>query len=99
KPHTEEWKEKVSTALSGENNPNFGKPLTDETKQKISESMIGKNNGENNPMFGKKHSEETLNKMSEAKKGKTWEIIDGKRVYKSGIGTTDSQCVLSANIC
>ena len=32
---------------------------------------------------GKHRSEEARNKMSEACKGKTWKLIDGKRVWLS----------------
>lgn len=50
---SEETKAKISLALSGENNPNFGKDYS----------------GKNGPNFGKKHSEETRRKMSIAKSG------------------------------
>ena len=36
--HTEESKNKISEALTGENNPNFGKHRSEETKSKISKS-------------------------------------------------------------
>jgi len=52
--------------LSGERNPNYGKPRTVETRQKISESK----KGERHPMYGKHHTEETKRKMSEALRGK-----------------------------
>lgn len=32
---------------------------------------------------GKHHSEESRKKISEAKKGKSWKIVDGKRVWYS----------------
>ena len=60
--HTEESKRKISEALKGENNPNYGKTLSKETRKKISEAL----KGENNPMLGKKHSKETRKKISEA---------------------------------
>ena len=37
KPHSQEWKDKISAKLSGENNPNYGKPMSEEQKRKISE--------------------------------------------------------------
>lgn len=60
--HTEESKRKISEALKGENNPNYGKTLSKETRKKISETL----KGENHPMYGKTHSEETKKKISEA---------------------------------
>ena len=63
--HTEESKRKISEALKGENNPNYGKTLSEETRKKISEAKKGKNH----PMYGKTHSEEARKKMSESQKG------------------------------
>jgi group I intron endonuclease len=60
--HSAETKMKISLALMGENNPNFGNKLPIETKTVISEAMKGKN-------LGKLHSSETKLKMSLAKKG------------------------------
>lgn len=67
---SEEHKKKLSEALSGENNPFYGKHHTEETKRKLSEAKIGKMIGENNPMFGKTHTEESRKKIREAKIGK-----------------------------
>lgn len=61
--HTEETKDKISTAMTGENNPLYGKTHNSETRLKISIAR----KGENHPMFGKNHSAETLLKMSLAK--------------------------------
>jgi plasmid stability protein len=79
---SEETKQKLSEALSGENHPFFGKPRSEETKNRISESNKGREVsqetrdkisesliGENHPMFGKHWPEETINKMSMAQKG------------------------------
>lgn len=52
---SEEHKEKLRVAFSGENNPNFGIPRTEEQKQMQREKMLGR-----------KMSEETKRKMSEA---------------------------------
>jgi hypothetical protein len=41
--HTKEWKQKAKLAWSGNNNPNFGKPLPEKVKQKISATSINKN--------------------------------------------------------
>jgi hypothetical protein len=74
KHHTKESKQKMSESqklrfenienhpmygLTGELNPNFGKPRTDITKQKISEAL----KGEKSPNFGKKFSEEHTQRM------------------------------------
>lgn len=61
--HTEETKDKISTAMTGENHPLYGKTHNSETRAKISIAR----KGENHPMFGKNHSAETLLKMSLAK--------------------------------
>lgn len=63
--HLEESKQKISKALSGENNPNFGKHRSKETKRKLSEAL----SGENNPNFGKHPTEATRAKMSKAQSG------------------------------
>ena len=76
---SEETKRKLSEAMKGENNPNYGKPgnrkgttHSEESKRKMSEAK----KGENNHRFGKPgnrkgipHSEESKRKMSEANKG------------------------------
>jgi len=54
--HSDESKEKISTALSGENNPNYGKDLS----------------GELNPFFGKTHSDQTKAKISANKSQKVF---------------------------
>ena len=66
------------------------------TKEEIIAGLIS-HKGESHPMYGKHHSEETKEKMREAKrrnaargkdnggykvcKGKTWKVLDGKRVW------------------
>lgn len=47
--HKEETKRKISSAVSGENNPMFGKVHSDESKKKISEANKGRFEGANNP--------------------------------------------------
>jgi len=64
---TEEAKEKIRIANTGENNHKFGKQNSEETRQKI------KDNAKTNPnygMKGKKHTEEVKQKMRVPKKCK-----------------------------
>jgi hypothetical protein len=67
---SEETKVKLSEALSGENNPMYGKNVSEKTRAKISEALSGENHpmygktGENHPLYGKKRSEETKAKIS-----------------------------------
>jgi hypothetical protein len=58
--HTPETKAKLSSAMKGENSPNYGKTLSPETKAKLSAAMKGKT-----------LSPETRAKISAAQKGKT----------------------------
>lgn len=64
-----ETRSRISTSVSGENNPRFGVSLNEETKDKISKSNIGKKglSGENNPMYGKYGSKNPNNKVDENK--------------------------------
>ena len=69
---TEEYRKKISKALTGEknpmygmtgeNNPWYGKHHTEESKKKMSQAKIG----EKHPFYGKHLSEETRRKMSES---------------------------------
>ena len=54
----EETRKKISEALKGENNPNYGKKNPELSKRN------SQNIGPNNPFYGKHHSEETKRKMS-----------------------------------
>ena len=73
--HSEETKRKISLAISGENNPNYGKHTSEETRQKISEALSGSKHpmhgkrGQAHYNYGKKHSEETKRKISLATSG------------------------------
>lgn len=66
---SEETKQKISIANSGENNPFYGKTHTEETKKKMSENHID-TSGENNGMFGRTHTPEVKQKLSELGKDK-----------------------------
>ena len=74
---TEETKAKISLAKIGKPSPNKGKMMSNDTKQKMSEAQKGNHN-----KLGKKESKETRErKRKSSSKGKTWKIIDGKRVW------------------
>lgn len=55
---SEETRKKISEALKGKNNPNYGKKNPELSKRN------SQNIGPNNPFYGKHHSEETKRKMS-----------------------------------
>ena len=63
---SEETKQKISEATSGEKAYWYGKTLSDEHKQKLGEAL----SGEKNPMYGKTHAEEIKKKISKAMSGK-----------------------------
>lgn len=66
----EETKRKIGLANSGENSPNFGKPLDFAIRQKISQSLMGVNKGKPSHFKGIPRSEQTKQRMSEGMKGK-----------------------------
>ncbi len=71
--HSEATKKKISAAILGDKNPNFGKPMSEDQKQKLSVSRKGKYVGEKSWGFGKKRLPETVQKMSAAFAGeKNW---------------------------
>lgn len=73
---TDERRENFKKLMSGENNPNYGKPLSDETKAKLSASLKGRVISEetrkktSETMKGVSKSEETRKRMSSAQKGR-----------------------------
>lgn len=72
---SEETREKISKA-------NTGQKRTDETKNKIKESKIG----DKNPFFGKTHTEETKHKLSDAsslRKGELANMFAKKHNYQA----------------
>ncbi|AGE57988.1 GIY-YIG catalytic domain-containing endonuclease [Paramecium bursaria Chlorella virus NW665.2] len=73
---SEETKQKMKEAKTGEKNHMFGKEHAKESKQKIREAM----SGEKHPMYGKTLSEETKQKMSESKTGEKHH--NSKKVYQ-----------------
>ena len=69
----EELRKAHSDAISGQNNPMWGKIgnrngqyHTEESKKKMSERQLG----ESNSFYGKRHTDETRKKMSESRSGK-----------------------------
>jgi len=91
---SEESKQKMSDAKSGEKCYWFGKTHTEESKQKISESLSGEKNpmygktDEKNHFYGKEHTKESKQKMSESRSGE--KNHKSKRVYQY---TLDGTCV------
>ena len=79
---SEEYRDKMSKAKSGENNPNFGKTHSQETRDKLSKAL----SGENHPFYGKTLSQEHRDKLSKSHRGKTLsqEIRDKMSKAKSG---------------
>ena len=70
KVRSEETRRKMSEAKKGQ-------PKSEEHKRKMSEALKGKE-----PWNKGRHlSEVTCSKLSKAFKGKTWKVIDGKRVW------------------
>lgn len=76
---SEETRKKMSQSHKGVNTWSKDKIVSKETRKKMSDSMKGKNKG-------KTRTKEQRIKISKAFKGKTWKIVDGKRVWVSKIG-------------
>lgn len=96
KHHTSDSKNQISKSNIGQkrsvetkqniSKSKIGKKLSQDTKNSISQSNMGNKNAIGNKNWiGKNHSEESKNKVSKANKGrykgKSWSIIDGKRVW------------------
>lgn len=97
-PTEEQYKnarEAFSKAMSGENNPLYGKKMTDEQKQKLSESLkkspahrkhmeeMWKNNkGRTPPNKGVSPSKETIQKLKEYRNSKEFKAKVSKKVSK-----------------
>lgn len=80
KKHSDATKKKISVAKSGKNNHNFGKQFSEEHRKKISEALTGKivsETAKNNMSKGQLGNKNATGKN----KGKTWKVIDGKRVW------------------
>lgn len=59
--HSDETKQKISEAVSGINNVNYGKHLTESTKRKLAEAHSGKKNH----FYGKHHTSKTKELLAE----------------------------------
>ena len=64
--------QQVSEAFSGENHPNYKRPMAQDQKDKISESLKGRFSGELNPNHGKKHSAAVRRLISEKSKERNY---------------------------
>lgn len=75
---SDETRKKISNA-------NIGKVLSEETRRKISNRVISDDTRKkmSDAHLGKVLSDKTKQKMSKAFKGKSWKVIDGKRVWLS----------------
>lgn len=69
KERTEEHRQNLSESLKGNQN-RLGNIQTDETRQKISKAMKGR-----------RPAEVTIQKSVDKTKGRTWKVIDGKRIW------------------
>lgn len=76
KKRSEEQKKKISDRMKG-NKYSLGRKSSEETKNKISKAHLGKKKKKR----GYKLSEERKKKYSKLYSGKTWKIINGKRVW------------------
>ena len=94
-------RKKLSDALKGEKNPNYGKIRSHEHRRRLSEANTGKTHtpesrrkiseskkGENNPNYGKPRSPETRQKMSESHKGKKLTAEHRQKLSESHTGKT-----------
>lgn len=90
--HTEEYKQKMSSKMSGENNPMYGKKVSEETRLKISQSSKNRpcsletRKKISNLNMGRIRSQETKEKISKSKKGKSLSIETRQKMSQSHKG-------------
>jgi len=83
KPHTEEWKKRMSEMNRGENNPNYGNRMCEESRKRISEYR------KTHPM-----PEEARRKQAESLKGKRkgWHHTEKQKKHLSEIKKKNPSC-------
>jgi group I intron endonuclease len=96
---SDDMKETLRLAFSGEKNPNYGKTMSDEQRSKISETRksLGLAAGSNNPMYGKPRTEDVKEKLREANLGK--KASDETRARMSRMRKGKTQQVISCPHC
>lgn len=89
---SEETKRKISDAMKGENNPNFGKHFSEKHRRKISMANKGKTNSEearkkiSESLKGKHHSEEQKRKISQSLSGRVLSEETKRRISNARKG-------------
>lgn len=87
KSHSLETIKKITESMKGEKNPWYGKKHSDATRKKMSEFHKGKVLSEEHRLkiSESKKGKTTWNKglkgESSGTKGKSWKLVDGKRIY------------------
>lgn len=69
---SDDFRNKMSKLVKGENNPNYGNYWTDDMKKKARQNKLGKYNGKNNPNYGNKWNNEQRKHLSELRKNGNW---------------------------
>lgn len=78
KPISDEHRENIRKANTGENNPMYGKKHTEKSLQTMRDAG-SQRTGDKNSMYGKNQTEDAKKLIAESKKGKNW--------YTNGIET------------
>lgn len=94
--HTEEAREKIRYAFSGDASPNKGRKASVETRLKQSLAKQGKKN----VLFGKKRNFSTVCKIAKANRQVTEAVITNFRILQSlGATSKDIACWFGLSIC
>ena len=89
---SDESRQKMSEAQTGEKNHNYGKTMSDESRQKLSKSHCGKTHTEETKQMmseahcGKTHTEETKQKLSRSLTGRTLSDETKQKIIESKKG-------------
>ncbi len=86
-PKSKESRAKLSKAMSGKNNPMYGKPQTEEHKRNKREGSLRYYETHDGYWLGKHRSEETCNKIGKTQQGR--EITWGDKISKALVGNTN----------